>query len=138
MKLRQLATAIVIGAGIGTPLRAQAPGELNKISHDSRKTAKQAGRARKKVHHGAIHAHGVLTKASKNTKTELKRATHVTTKRHSSKHKARGASKLAHKVSQAGKETGAEAKHGLKQTSSEAHAGLTKAGKDSKEPIKKP
>jgi len=130
MKLRHLAAAIVIGAAIGIPLRAQAPGDLNKVSHDSSKTVKQAGRARKKVHHGASHA--VLTTASKHTKTGLKRATSVSTKRHSSKHKVRRTNKLAHKVSQAGKQTKPVAKHELKQTAP------TKAGKETKEPIKKP
>jgi len=54
----------------------------------------------------------------------------VTTKRHSVKHKARAAKKPAHKGSQAGK--------ALKQTSSKAHAALTKASKDNKAAIKKP
>jgi len=124
MKLRNLlAAAVVVGAGIWAPLRAQASGDLNRVAHDSSKTVKQAGHARTKVHHS-------LTKARKNTKTGLKRATHLTTKTHSAKHKARSANKLAHKVSQAGK--------ALKQTSSKADAALTKAGKDNKETIKKP
>ena len=124
MKLRHLlATAVVIGAGIGAPLRAQAPGDLNSVSHDSSKTVKQADHARKKAHHN-------LTKARKTTKTGLKRAAHLTTKTHSAKHKSRSANKLAHKVSQAGK--------ALKQTSSKADAALTKADKDNKQAIKKP
>jgi hypothetical protein len=128
MKLRHLlAAAIVVGAGFVTPLRAQAPGGLNKVSHDSTgKTAKQAGHVAKgKVHH-------VLMKASKTRKAGLKRATSVTTKTHVPKHKARGAKKLAHKVTPAGKQTGA-----AKKTPGEGQAALTKAGKDTKEAIKK-
>ena len=127
MKVRHLAAAIVISVGLGTALHAQASGDLNKTAHVS-KTAKRPGHTKKKAHHGASHRQVVATKAG--TKAELKRAVGVTTKRHSVKHKAGGANKPAHKVSQAGK--------AVKQTSTKADAALTKAGKDNKEAIKKP
>ena len=134
MRLRHLlATAIVIGAGIGTPLRAQAPSGINKASHDSSKIARQAGVAGKKVR----HTH-VLTKASKNTKAGLKRATSATSKTHHAKHKARAANKVAHKVSQAGKATGTAAKHRAPPTSNGTPTALTKTGKDNKDTTKRP
>ena len=135
MKLRHLlAAAIVIGVGIRAPLSGQAPSDLNKVPHDGSRTAKQAGRGVKsKADRGVSHAHAVLSKATKNTKTGLKRPISVTNKGHSSKHKPRG----AHRISQAGKHT--VAKHSLKKTQNAAHTAPTKAGKDTKEEaIKKP
>ena len=128
MKVRHLlAAVIVVGAGFVTPLRAQAPGGLNKVSQDSTgKTAKPASRVAKgKVHH-------VLVKAGKTKTAGLKRATSVTTKTHVPKHKARHTKKLAHKVTQAGKQTG-----GAKKTPTAGQTAPTKAGKDTKEAIKK-
>jgi hypothetical protein len=72
MKLRYLAAAIVISAGIGAALHAQAPGDLNKASHVS-KTVKQASHARKKAHHGASHARVVPAKAGKDNKEAIKK-----------------------------------------------------------------
>jgi hypothetical protein len=74
MKLRYLAAAIVISAGIGAALhaQAQAPGDLNKASHVSR-TVKQASHAKKKAHHGASHARVVPVKAGKDNKEAIKK-----------------------------------------------------------------
>jgi len=46
MKVRHLAAAMVISAGIGTALQAQAAGDLNKAHV---KTVEQAGRAKRKL-----------------------------------------------------------------------------------------
>lgn len=127
MKLRHLLAAAIVGAGFVTPLRAQAPSGLNKVSQDTTgKTAKQAGHVAKgKVHH-------VLTRASKTRKVGVKRATSVTTNTHVPKHKARSTKKSSHKITQAGKQTGA-----AKKTPGDSQTALTKAGKAAKDSIKK-
>ncbi|MGH9884662.1 MAG: hypothetical protein ACREBE_03990 [bacterium] len=128
---------VVALAGFGAPLQAQ--GGLNKVAHDVSKTMKKAGRDTKaEFHRDASPTHHPLTKAGNDTKAELKRTTGVTSKTPDANHKPGGVNKLARDVSHAGKETGAHAKHSLKKTSSEAHGELTKAGKDTKEAVKKP
>src|SRR4051812_42496035 len=142
MRIQYALGAALALTALSAPLRAQEdkkPGGLNKIAHDVSTTVKKAGRDTKaEAHRDASKTHNVLTKAGNDTKAELKRTTGVTSQSPDAEHKPGGVNKLARDVSHRGKKLGAKAKHGLKKTSSEAHGELSKAGKDTKEAVKKP
>jgi ribosomal protein S30 len=141
MRIHYVLAATLALTALAAPMRAQEkkPGGLNKVAHDISKTTKKAGQDTKaEVRRDAGKAHGVLTKAGNDTKAELKRTTGVTSKSPSAEHKPGGVNKMARDVSHTSKELGAKAKHGVKKIGSEAHGELTKAGKDTKEAVKKP
>ena len=135
MRIRTIwAAALVLGAAVA-PLKAQdttekKPGGLNKVAHDVSKTLKKAGRDTKaEVKRDASKAHNALTDAGNKTKEVAGDATGI--------HKVGGdVGKAAKKVSHASKKTGAKAKHAVKHAKADAHAELTKSGKDAKEATK--
>jgi hypothetical protein len=128
--------ATFIAGAFAAPLHAQdtaatKPGGLNKVAHDVSKTVKKAGRDTKaEVHRDASTAHQELRKAGNETKTATGNATGI--------HKVGGdVGKAAQAVSHTSKKAGAKAKHEVKSTAADAHAGLTKAGKAAKDTLKK-
>lgn len=135
MRIRTMwAAALVLGAAVA-PLKAQdttekKPGGLNKVAHNVSKTLKKAGRDTKaEVKRDASKAHGALTDAGNATKTAAGNATGI--------HKVGGdVGKVARKVSHGSKKAGASAKHAVKDAKADAHAKLTKTGKDAKEQAK--
>jgi ElaB/YqjD/DUF883 family membrane-anchored ribosome-binding protein len=116
------------------------PGGLNKVAHDVSSASKKAGRALKAgVKSASSSAHHALKKSGNATKDEAKEATGYVPPPPGQK--PGGLNKVARDISKTGKRTGAQAKHRLKKTSSQAHGALTttgKAAKDSAKAIKPP
>jgi hypothetical protein len=112
------------------PSRAQ--GTLGKVAHNVSSTVKKAGRDTKaEVHRDADKTHNALSDAGNATKTAAGNATGI--------HKVGGSvGKAARKVSHASKKTGRSARKSMNSAKSDAHAGLTKAGKDVKKDVKNP
>jgi hypothetical protein len=110
---------------------AQKPGGLNKVAHDVSATAKKAGRDTKaEVKRDASKAHNTLTDAGNDTKAALKKTTGI---HGSHASKPGGLNKVAHKISNASKKTGSEAKGAVKDAKSDAHGALTETGKSIKD-----
>jgi hypothetical protein len=115
---------------------AKKPGGLNKVAHDISKTSKKAGRdAKAALKDASSDTHQALKKAGNDTKDEAKRDTHYVPPEPG--HKPGGLNKAAREVSKVGKKSGANAKHAVKTTASEAHGEVTTAGKAAKDTLKK-
>jgi hypothetical protein len=129
-----LAAACALTLSVSGTARAQddhKPGGLNKVAHDVSNTAKKAGRDTKaEVHRDASKTHNTLTDAGNETKTVLKKTTGI----HGS-HNAHpgGLNKVAHDISNTSKKAGSDAKAEKNRVKSEAHGGLTEAGKSVKD-----
>jgi hypothetical protein len=111
------------------PAQAQT---LKKVAHDVSSTVKKAGRDTKaEVHRDASKAHNALTDAGNDTKKAAGDATGI--------HKVGGdVGKAARKVSHASKKAGRSTRKSVNSAKSDAHASLTKTGKDAKKEVKTP
>ena len=127
MRIHQLALVGLLSAAFALPAAAQSIKSVGADVHhvlqttgkDVKEGAKDAGGA----------AHHELKKAGNGTKTTLGNATGI--------HKVGGSvGKAARSVSRSGKHVARSAKHSLKSAKADAHADLTKDGKDTKAAIK--
>jgi hypothetical protein len=118
MRIQYFLTVAGLSALLAAPAIAQDP---VKKTADVKQGAKDVGSA----------THHTLKKAGNATKSELGNATGI--------HTVGGeVGKAAQGVSHKGKHIARKAKHSLKKDKAEAHADLTKAGKDAKADVKKP
>jgi hypothetical protein len=127
MRVQRFLMTAAVGAFLAAPAGAQsikkaeseAHHELKKAGNEIKQGTKEAGSA----------THQTLRKAGNGTKTALGNATGV--------HKVGGdVGRAAQSVSRGGKKVARKAKHSLKTHKAEAHADLTKTGKDTKAAIK--
>jgi len=105
---------------------------IKKVAHDVSSTVKKAGRDTKaEVHRDADKTHNALKDAGNDTKTAAGDVTGI--------HKVGGdVGKAAKKVSHASKKTGRSARKSMNNAKADAHADLTKSGKDAKKEVKTP
>lgn len=130
MRIQYLLAIVSVGAILAVPAGAQST--VKKIGDATHHVLKSTGRAVKKGAKDVGGAtHHQLKKAGNGTKKVLGNATGI--------HKIGGdVGKAANGVSHASKKIGRTAKAGVKDEKSEAHADLTRAGKDAKADAKKP
>lgn len=130
MKIQYALAVLGLSALLAAPAHAQS--DVKKAAdathHVLQKTGKGIKQGAKDVG-GATHHE--LKKAGNKTKEVAGEVTGV--------HKVGGdVGKAAQGVSHAGKKVARKAKHTLKDTKADAHAALTKSGKDAKADVKKP
>jgi len=130
MRIQYLLTIAGLSAVLAAPAIAQDP--VKKAADETHHVLKKSGNAVKQGAKDAGSAtHHTLKKAGNATKTKLGNATGI--------HTVGGeVGKAAQGVSHTGKHLSRKAKHNLKTTKADAHADLTKAGKDAKADVKKP
>jgi len=130
MRIQYLLTIAGLSALLAAPAMAQDP--VKKTADETHHVLKKTGNAVKQGAKDAGSAtHHTLKKAGNETKTTLGNATGI--------HTVGGeVGKAAQGVSHTSKRISRNAKHSLKKHKAEAHADLTKAGKDTKADIKKP
>jgi hypothetical protein len=130
MRIQYLLTIAGLSALLAASAAAQDP--IKKVGDETHHVLKKTGNTVKQGAKDAGSAtHHTLKKAGNATKTELGNATGI--------HTVGGeVGKAAQGVSHTGKHLSRKAKHSLKQNKAEAHADLTKAGKDAKADVKKP
>ena len=130
MRIQYLLTVAGLSALLAAPAMAQDP--VKKAADETHHVLKKSGNAVKQGAKDAGSAtHHALKKAGNATKSELGDVTGI--------HTVGGeVGKAAQGVSHKGKHVAREAKHSLKKNKAEAHADLTKAGKDAKADVKKP
>jgi hypothetical protein len=130
MRIQYLLTIAGLSALLATSAAAQDP--IKKVGDETHHVLKKTGNTVKQGAKDAGSAtHHTLKKAGNATKTELGNATGI--------HTVGGeVGKAAQSVSHTGKHLSRKAKHSLKKNKAEAHADLTKAGKDAKADVKKP
>jgi hypothetical protein len=123
MRIQYLLTVAGLSALLAAPAMAQDP--VKKTADETHHVLKKTGNA------VGSATHHTLKKAGNATKSELGNATGI--------HTVGGeVGKAAQGVSHTGKHIARKAKHSLKKNKAEAHADLTKAGKDAKADVKKP
>lgn len=129
MRIHHLIAIAGMSAALAAPAAAQSIKSVGADIHHTLKTAGNDVKGGAKDVGGATHH--VLQKAGNGTKTELGKATGI--------HKVGGTvGEAAQGVSHAGKKIGRRAKHTVKKSKAQAHAELTKDGKDTKSDLKKP
>jgi hypothetical protein len=130
MRIQYFLTIAGLSALLAAPALAQGP--VKKAADETHHVLKKTGNAVKQGAKDAGSAtHHTLKKAGNKTKTELGNATGI--------HTVGGeVGKAAQGVSHTSKRLSRKAKHNLKTTKADAHADLTKAGKDAKADVKKP
>lgn len=130
MKIQYLITIVGLSALLAAPASAQEP--VKKVGDETHHVLKKTGNAVKQgAKDAGSAAHHTLKKAGNKTKAELGEATGI--------HTVGGeVGKAAQGVSHTSKHLSRKAKHNLKAAKADAHADLTKAGKDAKADVKKP
>lgn len=130
MKIQYLITIVGLSALLAAPAFAQEP--VKKAADETHHVLKKTGNAVKQGAKDVGSAtHHTLKKAGNKTKAELGEATGI--------HTVGGeVGKAAQGVSHTSKHLSRKAKHNLKTAKADAHADLTKAGKDAKADVKKP
>jgi gas vesicle protein len=130
MRIQYLLVVASVSALLAAPAGAQST--VKKVGDETHHVLKSTGRAVKEGAKDVGSAtHHQLKKAGNGTKKVLGNATGI--------HKIGGdVGKAANAVSHTSKKIGRNAKAGVKDEKSEAHANLTRAGKDAKADAKKP
>lgn len=129
MRIHHLIMVAGLSAALAAPVAAQSIKSVGDDVHHTLKTAGNAVKGGAKDVGSATHQ--TLKKAGNGTKTELGKATGI--------HKVGGSvGKAARSVSRSGKKVARSAKHSVKKGKADAHADLTKTGKDTKAALKTP
>jgi hypothetical protein len=129
MRIHLLIAIAGLSAALAAPATAQS---IKSVGADIHHTLKSAGNGVKEGAKDVGSAtHHTLKRAGNGTKKELGDATGI--------HKVGGSvGQAAQGVSHAGKKVARSAKHSVKKHKAQAHADLTKTGKDTKAAIKNP
>jgi hypothetical protein len=130
MRIQYFLTVAGLSVVLGASVAAQEP--VKKVADATHHVLKKSGNAVKQGAKDVGSAtHHTLKKAGNATKTDLGNATGI--------HTVGGdVGKAAQGVSHTSKRISRKAKHSLKTHKADAHADLTKAGKDAKADVKKP